>query len=94
VATKILKAILKIANFCLIDYTHYTPKTLKTDIGDIPLDITRERNSSFDPVIVPKHLLMSAKIECKQVYKERISRRRPDAWCVSIKNHSKKLKKP
>ena len=40
-----------------------TLKTLKTDIGDIPLDIPRDRNSSFDPVIVPKHQRMSAKIE-------------------------------
>jgi putative transposase len=38
-------------------------KTLKTDIGDIPLDIPRDRNSSFDPVIVPKHQRMSARIE-------------------------------
>lgn len=38
-------------------------KTLKTDIGDIPLDVPRDRNSSFDPVIVPKHQRMSAKIE-------------------------------
>lgn len=38
-------------------------KTLKTDIGNIPLDVPRDRNSSFDPVIVPKHQRMSAKIE-------------------------------
>ena len=38
-------------------------KTLKTDIGDIPLDVPRDRNSSFDPVIVPKHQRMSARIE-------------------------------
>jgi transposase-like protein len=38
-------------------------KTLKTDIGDIPLDVPRDRNSSFDPVLVPKHQRMSAKIE-------------------------------
>lgn len=38
-------------------------KTLKTDIGDIPLDVPRDRNASFDPVIVPKHQRMSARIE-------------------------------
>ena len=38
-------------------------KTLKTNIGDIPLDVPRDRDSSFDPVLVPKHQCMSAKIE-------------------------------
>lgn len=38
-------------------------KTLKTDIGDIPLNVPRDRDSSFDPVLVPKHQRMSAKIE-------------------------------
>jgi len=38
-------------------------KTLKTDVGDIPLDVPRDRNSSFEPVIVPKHQRMSARIE-------------------------------
>lgn len=38
-------------------------KTLKTNIGDIPLDVPRDRDSSFDPVIIPKHQRMSAKIE-------------------------------
>ena len=38
-------------------------KTLKTDIGDIPLDVPRDRDSSFDPVLVPKHQRMSARIE-------------------------------
>ena len=38
-------------------------KTLKTNIGDIPLDVPRDRDSSFDPVLVPKHQRMSAKIE-------------------------------
>lgn len=38
-------------------------KTLKTNLGDIPLEIPRDRNSSFDPIIVPKHQRMSSKIE-------------------------------
>jgi putative transposase len=41
----------------------YSNKMLKTSIGDIPLDVPRDRESSFDPVIVPKHQRMSAKIE-------------------------------
>jgi len=41
----------------------YSNKMLKTNIGDIPLDIPRDRESSFDPVIVPKHQRMSARIE-------------------------------
>lgn len=41
----------------------YSSKTLKTNIGDIPLDVPRDRESSFDPVIVPKHQRMSARIE-------------------------------
>ena len=41
----------------------YSPKTLKTNIGNIPLDVPRDRDASFDPVIVPKHQRMSARIE-------------------------------
>jgi len=41
----------------------FSKKTLKTNIGDIPLDVPRDRESSFDPVIVPKHQRMSARIE-------------------------------
>jgi transposase-like protein len=41
----------------------YSNKTLKTNIGDIPLDVPRDRESSFDPVIVPQHQRMSARIE-------------------------------
>jgi putative transposase len=31
------------------------PKTLHTDQGPLPLDIPRDRDSSFQPVVVPKH---------------------------------------
>ncbi len=41
----------------------YSNKTLKTNIGDIPLEVPRDRDSSFDPKIVPKHQRMSARIE-------------------------------
>lgn len=38
-------------------------KTLKTSIGDIPLDIPRDREASFEPVAIPKHQRMSSKLE-------------------------------
>ena len=38
-------------------------KTLKSDIGDVEISIPRDRNSSFEPVIVPKHKRFSEKIE-------------------------------
>ncbi len=41
----------------------FSKKTLKTNLGEVPLDIPRDRNSSFDPIVVPKHDRMSAKIE-------------------------------
>ncbi len=41
----------------------FSNKVLKTNIGDVPLDVPRDRESSFDPVIVPKHQRMSARIE-------------------------------
>jgi putative transposase len=41
----------------------FSKKTLKTNIGDVPLDVPRDRESSFDPVIIPKHKRMSARIE-------------------------------
>jgi len=33
----------------------YSKKTLKTDIGEVELDIPRDREGSFDPAVVPKH---------------------------------------
>lgn len=38
-------------------------KTLKTSVGDIPVDIPRDRNSEFEPVVVPKYQTISEKIE-------------------------------
>jgi transposase-like protein len=38
-------------------------KTLKSDIGDVEINIPRDRNSSFEPIIVPKHKRFSEKIE-------------------------------
>ena len=38
-------------------------KTLKSDNGDIEINIPRDRDSSFEPIIVPKHKRFSEKIE-------------------------------
>lgn len=38
-------------------------KRLKTDAGEIHIDIPRDRQAEFDPVIVPKHERMSQKVE-------------------------------
>lgn len=38
-------------------------KTLKSDNGDVEINIPRDRNSSFEPIIVPKHKRFSEKIE-------------------------------
>lgn len=40
-----------------------TKKTLKTEFGPLTLDIPRDRNSSFDPVVVPKHCQSFGKID-------------------------------
>lgn len=32
----------------------YTKKTLKTTVGDIPIDVPRDREGTFEPVVVPK----------------------------------------
>jgi len=38
-------------------------KTLKSDNGNIEINIPRDRDSSFEPIIVPKHKRFSEKIE-------------------------------
>ena len=43
--------------------TGFSRKTLKTNLGEVPLDVPRDRNSTFDPIVVPKHERMSSKIE-------------------------------
>ncbi len=32
----------------------FTPKTLGTEVGQVPLGVPRDRNGSFDPRLVPK----------------------------------------
>jgi len=41
----------------------YSGKTLKTNLGEIPLEVPRDRNATFDPLVVPKYQRMSGKIE-------------------------------
>ena len=41
----------------------FSKKTLKTNLGEVPLDIPRDRNATFDPIVIPKHDRMSSKIE-------------------------------
>ena len=41
----------------------YSKKTLKTSKGEVEIDVPRDRDSSFDPIIVPKHKTMSQEIE-------------------------------
>jgi transposase-like protein len=41
----------------------FSKKTLKTNLGEVPLDIPRDRNATFDPIVIPKHDRMSTKIE-------------------------------
>src|SRR5680860_1048266 len=32
-----------------------TPKRVQTDVGPVDLDVPRDRDGSFDPIVVPKH---------------------------------------
>jgi len=41
----------------------YSQKTLKTSKGEVPIKVPRDRESSFDPVTIPKHKTMSQEIE-------------------------------
>jgi transposase-like protein len=41
------------------------PKTLKTTMGELEVNIPRDRNSEFDPQIVPKHKTNISEIEQK-----------------------------
>jgi putative transposase len=42
----------------------YSPKTVKTEhLGDVVLNVPRDRKSTFEPIVVPKHARMSDKLE-------------------------------
>ena len=32
----------------------YSQKTLKTTVGDVPIEVPRDREGTFEPVVVPK----------------------------------------
>ncbi len=41
----------------------FNKKVLKTSVGDVPIEVPRDRNAEFDPIVVPKHKTISGKIE-------------------------------
>ena len=43
----------------------YTPKTLKTSMGDVPINVPRDRQGTFEPQIVKKHQRDVSSIEGK-----------------------------
>lgn len=43
----------------------YKPKTLKSNYGEIPIKVPQDRNSDFDPRVVPKHKRDISEIEDK-----------------------------
>ena len=43
----------------------YTPKTLKTDTSEIPLEIPRDRNADFEPQLVKKNQRRSGDLDSK-----------------------------
>lgn len=41
----------------------YSKKTVKSNLGEVNLDIPRDRNGKFDPIVVPKHSRDISKLE-------------------------------
>lgn len=41
----------------------FSQKTLKTSKGDVTIDVPRDRDSTFEPVTIPKHKTMGQEIE-------------------------------
>ena len=41
----------------------YSQKTLKTNQGDVTINVPRDRHSTFEPIIVPKHKTMAQELE-------------------------------
>lgn len=41
----------------------YSSKTIKTSQGDQRIDIPRDRNSTFGPLLIPKHKSMTEELE-------------------------------
>ena len=49
----------------------YTKKTLKTTVGDVPVEVPRDREGTFEPTIVPKRKRDVSAIE-EDVYKRQV----------------------
>ena len=45
----------------------YTPKTVKTDIGEVEINTPRDRNGEFEPQIIPKRQTMIDDLEKKVI---------------------------
>ena len=45
----------------------YSTKTVKTQFGEMPIDIPRDRNGEFEPIIVPKYQRNISGIEEKVI---------------------------
>ncbi len=45
----------------------YTQKTVKTQFGELPIEVPRDRNSEFEPVVVPKNKRNISGIEDKVI---------------------------
>jgi transposase-like protein len=43
----------------------YKPKRLRSSLGEIPIEVPQDRNSDFEPVVVPKHKKDITEIEGK-----------------------------
>ena len=55
----------------------YSSKTLKTSYGNVPIDVPRDRDSSFDPKVIPKRTTNVSGIEDKvlSMYAKEMSQR-------------------
>lgn len=58
---QLLEAALEVAMTEELGYERHarsgtSPKTFQTDLGPVTIDVPRDRNGSFDPVIAPNQL--------------------------------------
>ncbi len=45
----------------------YTQKTVKTQFGELPIEVPRDRDGEFEPIVVPKHKRDISSIEEKVI---------------------------
>lgn len=69
---------------CLLLRNAYSAKTLKTTFGDVPIEVSRDREASFNPKVIPKSTTNVSGIENKvlSMYVKGISRR--DKRCPGL----------